>query len=63
MPMFPMSYNGYTKDRMDASGDDGFEKSKAIQRLMYELNKGKSSGEKECYVPSDEVRSYFISKA
>ena len=29
---------------------------------MCELNEGKNSGEKEGYVPSDDVRAYFRSK-
>ena len=46
----------------DIAEDEEFEKAKAMLRLMCELNEGKNSGEKEGYVPSDDVRAYFRSK-
>ena len=46
----------------DIAEDEEFEKAKAMLRLMCELNEGKNSGEKEEYVPSDDVRAYFRSK-
>ena len=46
----------------DIAEDEEFAKAKAMLRLMCELNEGKNSGEKEGYVPSDDVRAYFRSK-
>ena len=45
----------------DIAEDEEFEKTKAMLRLMCELNKGRRSGE-EGYVPSDDVRAYFCGK-
>ena len=45
----------------DIAEDEEFEKTKAMLRLMCELNEGKRSGEEEGYVSSDEVRAYFRS--
>ena len=38
------------------------EKTKAMLRLMCELNEGRRSGEEEGYVSSDDVRAYFHGK-
>ena len=45
----------------DIAEDEEFEKTKAMLRLMCELNEGKRSGEGEGYVSSDDVRAYFRS--
>lgn len=39
-----------------------FEKAKAMQHLMCELNEGRKSGEEEGYMSSDDVRAYFRGK-
>lgn len=46
----------------DISEDEEFEKTKAMLRLMCELNEGKQSGEEEGYTSSDEVKTYFHNK-
>lgn len=46
----------------DISEDEEFEKTKAMLRLMCELNEGRRSGEEEGYVSSDDVRAYFHKK-
>ena len=46
----------------DISEDEEFEKTKAMLRLMCELNEGRRSGEEEEYVSSDDVRAYFHGK-
>lgn len=46
----------------DIAEDDEFERTKAMLRLMCELNEGRRSGEEEGYVPDDDVRSYFQGK-
>ena len=46
----------------DIADDEEFEKTKAMLRLMCELNTGRISGEEEGYVPSDDVRAYFHGK-
>ena len=46
----------------DIAEDEEFEKTKAMLRLMCELNEGKRSGEEEGYTSSDEVREYFHNK-
>ena len=43
----------------DIAEDEEFEKTKAMLRLMCDLNEGKRSGEEEGYVSSDEVREYL----
>lgn len=42
--------------------DEDFEKTKAMLRLMCELNEGRVSGEEEGYVSADDVRTYFHGK-
>ncbi len=42
--------------------DEGFEKTKAIMRLMCDLQEGRRSGEEEGYVSSADVRAYFRGK-
>ena len=42
--------------------DDEFEKTKAMLRLMCELNEGRRSGEEEGYISSEDVRAYFRGK-
>ena len=51
----------YPEDE-DIADDEEFEKTKAMLRLMCELNEGRRSGETEGYVSADEVRSYFRNK-
>ncbi len=46
----------------DIAEEDEFEKTKAMLRLMCELNEGRRSGEEEGYVSSDDVREYFHRK-
>lgn len=45
----------------DIADDEEFEKTKAMLRLMCELNEGRRSGEEEGYVSSDEVKAYIRS--
>ncbi|MCM1244181.1 MAG: hypothetical protein NC293_00885 [Roseburia sp.] len=42
--------------------NEKFENTKAMLRLMCELNEGKSSGEEEGYVSSEDVQAYFQRK-
>ena len=42
----------------DISEDDDFEKTKAMLRLMCELNEGRRSGEQDGYVNASDVRTY-----
>ena len=46
----------------DIAEDDEFEKTKAMLRLMCELNEGRRSGEEEGYISSEDVRAYFRGK-
>ncbi len=46
----------------DISEDEEFEKTKAMLRLMCELNEGRHSGEEEGYISSEDVRAYFHGK-
>ena len=46
----------------DIEDDEEFEKTKAMLRLMCELQEGRRSGEEEGYVSSADVRAYFRSK-
>ncbi len=46
----------------DIAEDEEFEKTKAMLRLMCELNDGRQSGEEEGYIPAEQVRSYFLDK-
>ena len=46
----------------DISEDEEFEKTRAMLRLMCELNTGRQSGEDEGYVSADNVRAYFHGK-
>ena len=46
----------------DISEDEEFEKTKAMLRLMCELNEGRYSGEEEGYLSSKDVRAYFSGK-
>ena len=46
----------------DIEEDNEFEKTKAMLRLMCELNEGRKSGEEEGYVAAEDVRAYFKSK-
>ena len=43
----------------DIEEDNDFEKTKAMLRLMCELNEGRNAGEKEGYISIDEVRKHF----
>ena len=47
----------------DIEDDEEFEKTKAMLRLMCELQEGRRSGEQEGYVSSDDVRAYFRGKS
>ena len=46
----------------DIADDEEFEKTKAMLRLMCELQEGRRSGEEEGYISSADVRSYFRGK-
>ncbi|MBR4163870.1 MAG: type II toxin-antitoxin system prevent-host-death family antitoxin [Solobacterium sp.] len=46
----------------DIKDDEEFEKTKAMLKLMCELNTGKIAGEEEGYVSSSDVRAYFRNK-
>ncbi len=46
----------------DIEEDEEIEKTKAMLRLMCELNKGRRSGEEEGYVPAADVRAHFRSR-
>ncbi len=46
----------------DIAEDEEFEKTKAMLRLMCELNDGRRSGEEHGYVSAEEVRAHFHSK-
>ena len=47
----------------DIEDDEEFEKTKAMLRLMCDLQEGRYSGEQEGYVSAEEVRAYFQGKA
>ena len=46
----------------DIADDEEFEKTKAMLRLMCELNEGRRSGEEEGWVPEEDVRAHFRMK-
>ena len=46
----------------DIEEDEEIEKTKAMLRLMCELNKGRRSGEEEGYVSAADVRAHFRSR-
>lgn len=46
-------------DFRDIDEDDELKKTRALRRLMCELNDGKRSGEEEGYLSSETVRYYF----
>lgn len=46
----------------DIAEDEEFEKTKAMLRLMCELNEGVRSGEKEGWLSADAVRAHFREK-
>ena len=46
----------------DIAEDEEFERTKAMLRLMCELNEGRRSGEEDGYVPAEEVRAFFRGK-
>ena len=46
----------------DITDDEEFEKTKAMLRLMCELNEGRRSGEEEGWVSEEEVRARFHTK-
>ncbi len=56
-----LTVNGRGKYTIRDIAEDEFEKTKAMLRLMCELNDGRRSGE-EGYVSSDDVRAYFHGK-
>lgn len=43
----------------DIAEDDEFEKTKAMLRLMCELNEGRRSGEEEGYMSQADVRAHY----
>ena len=47
----------------DIADDEEFEKTKAMLRLMCELNEGRRSGEEEGWVSEEEVRARFLNKS
>lgn len=46
----------------DIADDEEFEKTKAMLRLMCELNEGRRSGEEEDWVSEEDVRARFRAK-
>lgn len=46
----------------DIADDEEFEKTKAMLRLMCELNEGRHSGEEEGWVTEEDVRARFQAK-
>lgn len=46
----------------DIADDEEFEKTKAMLRLMCELNEGRRSGEEEGWVSEEEVRARFLNR-
>ncbi len=46
----------------DIAEDDEFEKTKAMLRLMCELNEGRRTGEEEGYVSAEDIRKHFRGK-
>lgn len=46
----------------DIADDEEFEKTKAMLRLMCELNEGRRSGEEEGWVSEEDVRARFRAK-
>lgn len=46
----------------DIAEDDEFEKTKAMLRLMCELNEGRRSGEEEGYMSQADVKAHFHGK-
>ena len=46
----------------DIADDEEFEKTKAMLRLMCELNEGRRSGEEEGWVAEEEVRARFLNR-
>lgn len=46
----------------DIADDEEFEKTKAMLRLMCELNEGRRSGEEEGWVTEEDVRARFQAK-
>ncbi len=46
----------------DIAEDEEFEKTKAMLRLMCDLNEGRLSGEEEGYVSAADVQAYFQNK-
>ena len=46
----------------DIADDEEFEKTKAMLRLMCEINEGRRSGEEEGWVSEEEVRAHFRAK-
>ena len=54
--------SGDMKTFISVEEDEEIEKTKAMLRLMCELNKGRRSGEKEGYVSASDVRERFCNK-
>ena len=47
----------------DIADDEEFEKTKAMLRLMCELNEGRRSGEEEGWVSEEDVRTRFLNRS
>lgn len=47
---------------VDIADQEEYEKTKAALRLMFELEKGKASGEKQGWTDADDVRRRFMEK-
>lgn len=47
----------------DIADDEEFEKTKAMLRLMCELNEGRRSGEEEGRVSEEKVRAHFLNRS
>lgn len=55
-----LTINGRRKYTIrDIVDDEEFEKTKAVLRLMYELNEGRRSGEEEGWVSEKTVQTHF----
>ncbi len=61
-PVYPIVNDRGKNNIRDIAEDDEFEKTRAMLRLMCELNEGRRTGEEEGYVSADAVRIHFSDK-
>ena len=55
-----LTVNGHDRYTIqDIADDEEFEKTKAMLRLMCELNEGRRSGEEEGWISEEDVRAHF----